>query len=471
MAQDFELLKQFAEFCKNNQDSIPYIFNVLDEQCGHIVENSHTNMLMKLLQYKNQYYGYAFLTSFFLYTGMDIDIKPGQVEFDKEKNIDKKGRIDGLIFQKDQFALIIENKVNGAGNQDQQLKKYIEGVLQDENIFSTNEEHKENKIWVIYLTKDGTVKKKPDDESVQFMQKCGICSDNLEEVEGPRYAAINYQEHILPWLKEEIQPIVMQKEHILNTGLLQYIDFLEGMLGLRKSDVELLNEGKMMVKKWLNDNSLDITKNFCNSNRFLDRVRNISSNQLEKLAETKKWDIVELRRFAGLLTNIVEEINEEPMIEFFKMTRDYFESNKLMNECVISHVFNYYYIQIRKASWPRSIHFEWYPLGIKKITDKKITDFTFCLHVEGSQEIRDKFKNNKELKEYFEDHNFSSKEHSRQLSYYIELKENENPFIDNSSDKTKLSTFLNKTYRQINPRLMEIIDRQIESIIIKKVSN
>ena len=48
------LLEKFAEFCKNNQDNIPYIFNVLDEQCGHIVENSHTNMLMKLLQYKNQ---------------------------------------------------------------------------------------------------------------------------------------------------------------------------------------------------------------------------------------------------------------------------------------------------------------------------------------------------------------------------------------------------------------------------------
>lgn len=392
-----KLLEEFVELCKKNQDSIPYIFNVLDEQCGNIVENSHTNMLMKLLQYKNQYYGYAFLKSFFLYLGLDISIGSGQVVFDKERYIDNIGRIDGLIFQKDQFALIIENKVNGASNQDQQLMKYIEGVLGDENIFSKGNIDNKDKIWVIYLTKDGTVKKKPDDKSVKCMREYGICSKSkevaeevAEEVEGPRYAAINYQEHILPWLKEEIQPIVMQKEQILNTGLLQYIDFLEGMLGLRKSDVDLLNEGKKKVKEWLYNNNLDINKNFEETNQFLDPIRNINSDQLNKLAETKKWNIAELRGFAGLLTNIVKEINEEPMIDFIKITRDFFESNKLMNECVISHVFNYYYIQIRKASWPRSIHFEWNPLGIKKITSKK-DKVTFCFHVEGSEKIRDKF--------------------------------------------------------------------------------
>ena len=462
------LLEKFAEFCKNNQDNIPYIFNVLDEQCGHIVENSHTNMLMKLLQYKNEYYGYAFLKSFFLYLGLDIKIVPGQVEFDKERSYiskDKKGRIDGFIFQKDQFALIIENKVNGAGNQDEQLKRYIDGVLKDKDIFSTEKEENREKIWVIYLTKDGTVKKKPDDESVGRMRELGICSDKSEEVEGPRYAAINYQEHILPWLKEEIQPIVMQKEQILNTGLLQYIDFLEGMLGLRKSDVDLLSKGKEMVMNWLKDNSYDITKYFRKTNQYLDGIRNIKSKQLDKLAETKKWNIVELRRYAGLLTNIIEEINDEPMTDFFDITRNYFESNKLMNECVISHIFNYYYIQIRKASWPRSIHFEWYPLGVERITNKKFTDFIFCFHVEGSMEIRDKFNNNAQLKKYFDDHHFSIKEHNRQLSFFkVFHSENGNPFMDDSFDKRFLRTFLETTYSKIKTELMEIIDIQIESI-------
>jgi hypothetical protein len=464
------LLEDFAEFCKKNQDNIPYIFNVLDEQCGHIVENSHTNMLIKLLQYKNEFYGYAFLKSFLLYLGLDIKLEPGQVEFDKERPYivkDKNGRIDGFIFQKGQFALIIENKVNGAGNQDEQLKRYIDGVLKDKDIFPTEKEENREKIWVIYLTKDGTVKKKPDDESVQYMRELGICSPtvkDVEDVEGPRYAAINYQEHILPWLKEEIQPIVMQKEQILNTGLLQYIDFLEGMLGLRKSDVELLNKGKEMVMNWLKDNSYDLT-NFRETNKKLDRIRNIKSNQLNKLAETRRWNIVELRRYAGLLTNIIEEINDEPMADFFDITRNYFESNKLMNECVISHVFNYYYIQIRKASWPRSIHFEWYPLGVKNITDKKIAVFTFCFHVEGSKEIRDNFNNNTQLKKYFDYHQFSSKEHSRQLSYYrVFHSDNGNPFIDDSNDKTILRKFLETIYSEITTELIEIIDQQIESI-------
>ncbi len=124
---------------KENQEHLPYNFNVLDEQCGHIVENSHTNILIKLLQYKKQY-GYVFLEDFLTYLGIGIDIVPSvKVDFEREANYkgtEKNGRIDGLIFQKDNFALIIENKVNGAGNQEEQIKKYIEGVCQDDKIFS-----------------------------------------------------------------------------------------------------------------------------------------------------------------------------------------------------------------------------------------------------------------------------------------------------------------------------------------------
>ena len=135
------LLAEFKNNYKVNQERLPYNFNVLDEQCGHIVENSHTNVLIKLLQYKNQY-GYVFLEDFLAYLGIGIDIEPSvKVDFEREayyKGIEKNGRIIGIIYQKDNFALIIENKVNGAGNQKEQIKKYIEGVCQDDKIFGNS---------------------------------------------------------------------------------------------------------------------------------------------------------------------------------------------------------------------------------------------------------------------------------------------------------------------------------------------
>lgn len=41
-----------------------YHFNILEEQQGNIVENSHTNILIRLLSYKNRF-GYIFLQSFY----------------------------------------------------------------------------------------------------------------------------------------------------------------------------------------------------------------------------------------------------------------------------------------------------------------------------------------------------------------------------------------------------------------------
>ena len=262
-------LDEFKNNYKVNQERLPYNFNVLDEQCGHIVENSHTNMLIKLLQYKNQY-GYVFLEDFLAYLGISIDIMPSvKVCFEREayyKGIEKNGRIDGLIYQKDNFALIIENKVNGAGNQKEQIKNYIEGVCQDDKIFSNSghEQTQQQRVWVMFLTKDGF--ENPDEESQRYMKEVGICGPDstAEEPEGSRYVAVNYRDHILPWLKEYVQPSVMQKELSLNSGLLQYIDFLEGMLGIRASDDDFMEKQKEQLKERLMFDKMSFSqKNEC----------------------------------------------------------------------------------------------------------------------------------------------------------------------------------------------------------------
>ena len=445
MNDSTSLLDDFSSFIKNNQRAIPFSFNVLDEQCGHIVENSHTNILMKLLQYKNQY-GYVFLESFFSFLGLeDIKVNPNQdVRFDTERFYDKNGRIDGFIFQRDQFALIIENKVNGARNQEKQLQRYIESVTNDPKVFSSNQKGIES-IWVLFMTKNGV--ENPDDVSLDYMTNNGIRENH--------FAAISYKGDVLPWLKEYIQPTVMQKDQVLNSGLFQYIDFLEGMLGMRQSDFKLLNKGKEWFINWLKENTSYDKDGFSSKNVLLDEINKKINKQLKQRSNEKVGDIADLRRNAGVLHNILESINDEPMKEFLACTRRYFEANSLMKECILSHIFNYYYIQIRDASWPRSIHFEWYPLGVNKITSKK-PKLQLCLHVE-SPKYHGVFKSKKDL---FEKKGFRLEEHNRTLSFIHTIqKDNLTPIIDMKSED--LNGFLSKAYQVIDSEMIRCIEEAL----------
>ena len=478
MDNTLKLLDDFAKYCKEEQKNIPYNFNILDEQCGHIVENSHTNVLMKLLEYKN-HYGYVFLNNFLsnICNGFD-DIKDDIKDYEKEEVsfVREKyyltGRIDGLIYQKDRFALIIENKVNGAGNTDKQLKKYIEGVLKDKNIFDEHISDKEGKIWVVFLTKDGN--ENPDNESVEYMLNNGICDKdktNKDNIEGQRYRAISYKENILPWLKEEIQPIVMQKEQILNTGLIQYIDFLEGMLGERSYDKDLINNGKEWLKEWLENNGINLSETnkmdkFKVINKHLNKIKIDIDKSFKERIKKKNDDsnIAELRRYAGILNNLIDEFNEEPMKDFIEITSNYFDkkikdSNKY-GKCVIRHVWNYYYIQIRYSSWPRSVHFEWY-MGVGRLVEKNPKDsFTFCFHVEKT-ELRDVFKDEK-IKKCFEEHGFDTLTETQKIlsfSKNVTVNDSGNPF---HKDRQELNVFLEETYSSIDSELIETINNILE---------
>ena len=119
-----EFIKDYKEHAESSEIKSGFNYNVLAEQCGNIVENSHTNLLMHLLEYRNKY-GYVFLNDFISMAGFDIILKDADVKFKREYSTDsesgKKGRIDGFIFQEGNFAIIIENKINHAGNQDEQI--------------------------------------------------------------------------------------------------------------------------------------------------------------------------------------------------------------------------------------------------------------------------------------------------------------------------------------------------------------
>lgn len=467
------LLDKFSKFLKESEEHLPYNFNVLDEQCGHIVENSHTNILMKILQYRNRQ-RYPFFEDFINFIEFfDLDVKTdSRIVFKREayyQGINRNGRIDGLIYQKNQFALIVENKVNGAGNQEEQLKTYIEGVLSDNDIFgeSLSVPERKDRVWIIFLTREGA--EVPDAVSLEEMQKCCICDrqdPETGEIKGPRYASVNYLDHILPWLKENVQPCVMQKEQGLNTGLLQYIDFLEGMFGMRQSESAMMQKCREWLSHELKTGELKLSSDFTKANAGMGALRNFVIDRQKHLRTDKNNPQESMLRCTNILLNLVDELNLKPLKEFFDVTNRYFTSAAnpiLMKECYLHAVFNYKYIQIRDASWPRSIHFEWYPLGVNKLSSG--LKYTLCFHVECAKALRDAFDEDNRLTELLRKSGFQKSgidiKSRRNFTFVKEVKSTQ-PMMKMKKDD--LEKFLSDAYSSITK---EIVD-QINDILGSK---
>ena len=340
-------------------------YNVLAEQCGSIVENSHTNMIMRLLEYRNKY-GYVFLEDFILMAEFDITINYGDCyndvtferEYFTENENGKKGRIDGFVFQKNNFAIIIENKINHAGNQDKQIGRYIDHILEAQIV-------PDNRIYVVFLTRDGV--ENPDKDSIRRMKDMGICNEGDDgQITGPRYFPCSYSQHILNWLKDNIHPMVPQKDIVLNAGIIQYIDYLEGLLGCSPNLLRFNNE----FKKWFEENVP----------LFGDTMaKNVSLYKLyNSLSVMDNNDTLKLEAI-NVLKNLIEAKNDELMDTFLTVTKDFFTSGlkPLIEEYHMNHHFTYYYITIRDKKWPRGIDFGWYPLGLKKLSNSNELIFSF----------------------------------------------------------------------------------------------
>lgn len=365
-----EYKKQLGEI------SLPFNFNILDTQSGTIKENSHTNILMKLLEYKNQY-GYVFLEDFIKLADFNIEINKNQpvafeteyfdaVPVEKRANKKMQGRIDGLIYQKENFAIIIENKINGATNQDVQLERYIESVVGNGNRECLA---KNDNVYVVFLTKDSVGD--PDNKSIEFMRNNGILNQpesgsQSDSIAGPRYFACSYRHDILPWLENGVQPLVFYKELILNTGLVQYIDFLKGMLGERDGKNALW----IKCKEWFEKN--ETIKNVLNGNlqeqnsflydfyKYL-KALDIDNSDTTDDEKKKQTDCI------NLLQSIVCEKAEKPMAEFMRVTKEFFTAgdNPLIQDkdYIVSHPSNFAYINIRSRDkkWPKGFMVGWFP--------------------------------------------------------------------------------------------------------------
>ena len=178
---------------------LPFRYNVLEEV--RVNENAHTRLLMRLLEYTPA------LLSFLAWLEKKYTFHAPKV--DKPKITAEKHRIDGLIQEERKYAIIIENKVCGAVEQEGQLGRYIDKcreLLYDQS-----------SIYILYL-----FNRPGNDPSPQTWGKY-----KAENFEG-RYLVLSYKQDIIPWLKTFLKKHkgTEEKTKVLREGVAQYLDYL-----------------------------------------------------------------------------------------------------------------------------------------------------------------------------------------------------------------------------------------------------
>lgn len=424
-----------------------YHFNILEEQQGNIVENSHTNILIRLLSYRNRF-GYIFLQSFcdrFLanFTGIP---NGGNIIFETESPLcgTANGRIDGLIYSKDDFAIIIENKINGAGAMPAQLERYITSVNRDKRIFSQQPQIDYSKIWVVYLTREGN--EKPDEASCKFLTNknqfgCDMIDD---EITGERYAALSYSDDILPWLKDEIIPMVQIADIDLYSGLKQYTDYLDRLFGY-DYDKNMSNQiDAFLLDEISGENSV------CQKNKMLTELYDEVNERLKNDQYKQYKDLL------SALKKSINRINRNLIADFINASCDYFEGNypngiRLFNRCFVKHSMDFRFVFFTDESWPKSIHFEWFPLRDRLCKD---TTYHLCFHIEDNR-----------LREIFRTTNIGA------LLVKLGYKKVNNHGFSYSKEVTLSKPILCMTYDKLKAELINVYQNAITDDVINEINN
>ena len=232
VVQEYNSLLKFSNLFQQTlvteKRHLPYHINVIDEL--HINENGHSRVLCKLLCYTNAKGEYEFLESLVKYI-----IRSSRVsEFERIKIVNpiitqEISRIDLWVRDRDKkYAIIFENKIYNAADQEAQISRYIEKTIADG--------YDKKNIFVVCLSQSGT---NPDPQSW----------GNYFEEFSSRYVNLSFNQDVLLWLKQEVFPNIREKDSHLKSAVHQYIDYLDGLFFLRTID----NTMNMNLDKLISD--------------------------------------------------------------------------------------------------------------------------------------------------------------------------------------------------------------------------
>ena len=313
------------------KQQLPYHINVIDEL--HIDENAHSRILCKLLQCKNPVSGeYEILQSLLDYIRKRAKDKTFErIELINPIITQEKARIDLWIRdQKTGYAVIVENKVYNAQDQEEQLSRYIQRTKDD----GFSSEH----IYVVYLSRTG---EEPDEQS------WGEYKEDFET----RYVNLSFRDDILEWLKMNILPEIRQKDTYLLHAVKEYVDYLEGEFDIRDINKKMNKDMNENLKNALgighdtdNQTALEIlTRKRDEVNSLINYIDstinevkdNIDKNYVDRWKKSDAEKIIE-----NAAQTIASDLNLQTELHFGDAT--------------------YMYIAFRKGDWELSIVFEKY---------------------------------------------------------------------------------------------------------------
>ena len=209
--KDLEILEKSIKDYDSFHYNLPYHLNIIEEL--HANENAHSRILARLFQYKDSNDRHVILKEFVDYLIENNQNNPEQeftnIQIENPVITYEEKRID-IWIKDEKYAIIIENKVYDAGDQETQLCRYIDKTL--------NCGYEKEKIFVIYM---------PSSTRDASEQTWGIYKEEFKN----RYSIVSFNQDVIKWLKEKVYPNLTLKEVNLRSAIEQYIDYLERYSG------------------------------------------------------------------------------------------------------------------------------------------------------------------------------------------------------------------------------------------------
>ena len=285
MAENEKLIKvakELNELYKRKKSALPYSINVIRELRAN--ENANSRILRGLLQYSCEGQ-YPILQSFIellqTIANCSIDISIHDPKLTNEQD----HRIDLLIKEKKSYAIVVENKIWGAPDQENQIENYIDYVI-DCGI-------PKRRIFVVYLTSDGN-KKVSDisltDKAKKHLGYSGKCNG--------RFICVNFKDDIMPWLDSLVKLEETQNEPLLSSSIILYLDYLKEIFDARKEDIEIENELKKQLMDKLQINSLkELLETKEDVIKLQDIISKVTSEKIESICKQKICKVLEKKGY------------------------------------------------------------------------------------------------------------------------------------------------------------------------------
>lgn len=353
-------------------------------------ENDHTKMLLALLRFQDSNGRYPLLNSFLNtfakgrdkmihyqhFSDVNIRFNP---RYDKDA---KHSFIDGLVLFSaggKRIAIIIENKIFDAPDQQRQIRRYINHMTKDENIALEN-------VWVFYITGNGL--KEVDKISYD------ISDEDVTTNIGRRFVALNYESDIVGWLKESVLKARIYPES-LTSVVRAYVEHLEGDL-FCEDDSEAWRKD-FLCKKLIGHHNLNNVSetDLMTLYSFLDEVAKYKKGESEDCFDRDELDMDAVYNLYRLTQEVIRDIEKVAFDDFEKCSANILnnqwkkELKKIGTVWKVEHRGTKSgkngYVQVRCVDEWGTAHLEWCQLSTRDMLHS--CKYIIELHVEGNNEL------------------------------------------------------------------------------------